>query len=563
MFSLCDGPRTTNTVGFSITRAYHFWMIQDGSSPTQTTTSLTGALEGATRIIETIPQGIWRANPDGVADFCSQRFCDMVGYGKEKLLGNGWSQLIHPDDQPNVLAVWMQACRDKKPVSVEFRIRLPSGEDRWFLSLGNLYLGPDGEVIKFYGTWTDIHADKLLRTELENRTLALETSKAEAERANEMKSVFLANMSHEIRTPLGAMLGFADLLRDSTLSIEDHAHYLEILLRNGRQLSVIIDDILDLSKVEAGYLTLEVVPMSPVEIATGVITFLENSATEKNLTLNYIREPSTPDSVWSDPVRVRQVLTNLIGNAIKFTPKGTITLRSYSESSAGKTSVYFEIKDSGIGISESQRDRIFDNFVQADGSMTRRFGGTGLGLALSRRLADALGGKIELTASVPGEGSSFSFSFADQKLANTQAGFESSEIKTRASSAASFPGARALEGFKILIVDDTADNQLLIGRMLTQQGARIESATDGLEGCSRALRGDFDLVLMDIQMPQMDGYTATKHLRDQGFARPIIALTAHAMQDVRQKALSVGCTDLLTKPIDRDQLIAKIVALVD
>jgi PAS domain S-box-containing protein len=385
----------------------------------------------------------------------------------------------------------------------------------------------------------------------------LKLAKEEAERLNNLKSAFLANMSHEIRTPLGAMLGFADLLRDPNISPDEHSNYLNILVRNGEQLSIIINDILDLSKVEAGHLTLEFLEVDPKTIVTDVYALLEIKAREKNLTLTYEADPSTPVQVTTDPVRVRQVLVNLMSNAIKFTPHGSIYVRSYgARNSQGRMLMGFEITDTGIGIATEHQEHIFEMFVQAEDSTTRKFGGTGLGLALSRKLARALGGDVRVARSEPGAGSTFLFTLTD--LPELRVKQDTPEHKAAdAPTAASTPGANniSLEGLKILVVDDAPDIRSLISFLLMRAGASVDFAENGVEGYRKALSNCYDMVLMDIQMPQMDGYTATMKLREQGYHKPIIALTAHAMTEARRKCLSVGCTGHLSKPINPSQLL--------
>jgi PAS domain S-box-containing protein len=386
----------------------------------------------------------------------------------------------------------------------------------------------------------------------------LEKAKDEAERASRIKSAFLANMSHEIRTPLGAMIGFADLLRDPHVSSEDRNHYLEIMMRNGNQLSVIINDILDLSKVEAGHMNFEYLESDPDEIASDVVSLLNVKAKEKNIKLHYQPDYSLPGLVVTDAVRVKQVLLNLVTNAIKFTEKGTVNIKAYSKrNTTGSPQIHFEIQDTGIGIAENQLEKIFDVFVQADDSVTRRFGGTGLGLALSRRLARALGGDVTILQSKEGQGTTFLFTFEDQPS------LRSREVDSKLKYDEPVELREdSLEGVKVLIVDDAPDNQHLIGRYLKKRGATIDSAENGAEGTKKALTGAFDVVLMDIQMPVMDGYTATETLRSAGYKKPIVALTAHAMSEVRAKCLDVGCNDQLTKPINQKDLISLIVNLV-
>ena len=330
------------------------------------------------------------------------------------------------------------------------------------------------------------------------------------------------------------------------------------MIRNGEQLALIINDILDLSKVEAGHLTLEFTDTYHKFIGSDVVSLLHVKAREKDLALEYDFDESTPEVITADPTRVRQILLNLVGNAIKFTQFGSVKIKTYGCRVGPRPALCFEITDTGIGIPKDQQARLFQPFSQADETTTRKFGGTGLGLALSRRLARELGGDITIVRSAVGIGTTFLVKIADQpdKRSAPEDTFKSEpriepEIKEN-----------ELAGIRILVVDDAPDNQQLIWRYLTKQGASVQSAENGLLGYRAALSGDFDLVLMDIQMPVMDGYTATQKLRDAGYQKPVVALTAHAMNDIRKKALNVGYTDHLTKPIKPKELIATIVRLV-
>ena len=404
---------------------------------------------------------------------------------------------------------------------------------------------------------TDITQRKKSEIELKKAIVDAEHAKVDADRANKLKSAFLANMSHEIRTPLGAMIGFADLLRDPGISNTERSNYVDILIRNGEQLSIIINDILDLSKVEAGHLILEHVKVEPDTIGVDVISLLQVKAKEKNLALEFTFEESAPKTLWTDPTRLRQILLNLIGNAIKFTQFGYVKVRMFGESTSfGIKNLCIEVKDTGIGISTSLKEKIFQMFVQADDTTTRRFGGTGIGLALSRHLARALSGEIIISDTSEGFGTTFLVSIPDQphKFAGEKSALpvlpDNVEIKNL-----------ALSGLKILVVDDSPDNQQLLWNYLNKEGAIVESADNGLTGYKAALAGNFNLVLMDLQMPVMDGYSATEKLRSMGYKTPIVALTAHAMNEVRIKCLNVGYTDHLTKPINRSELIRTIVRL--
>ncbi|HET9239125.1 MAG TPA: PAS domain S-box protein [Oligoflexus sp.] len=481
------------------------------------------------------------------------------GYSREEFLTLNASDMRPAEDRP---AFWLTMKE------------LPFKKER-FLQRRAQHQRKDGSIlhaeitlrdILLDGRWmrlaaiVDITKRVTVEEQLHQLMKKLKLAKEEAERSNNLKSAFLANMSHEIRTPLGAMLGFADLLRDPNISQDEHSNYLNILVRNGEQLSIIINDILDLSKVEAGHLTLEFLDVDPKTIVTDVFTLLDIKAREKNLTLTYEADPSTPQQLTTDPVRVRQVLVNLMSNAIKFTPHGSVQVRSFGESNGqGRVHMGFEITDTGIGIAAEQQEQIFEMFVQAEDSTTRKFGGTGLGLALSRKLARALGGDVRVVRSEPGAGSTFLFTLTD--LPELRVKQDASEQKAvQAPGPASAPSADSvsLEGLKILVVDDAPDIRSLISFLLMRAGASVDFAENGIEGYRKALSECYDMVLMDIQMPQMDGYTATMKLREQGYHKPIIALTAHAMTEARKKCLSVGCTGHLTKPINPSHLLSVV-----
>ncbi len=484
-------------------------------------------------------------NHEGKFIYLNNAYLKMWGYeSKDEVLGT--SPASHCADPQTPIKI-MTALKTTGECDIEFVAKRKDGSLFDVRMLAFLAHDPAGQEI-YPSTSIDISEQK-------NLVRSLDESKREAERANDLKSAFLANMSHEIRTPLGALLGFADLLRDPGLSRAEQASYVDILMRNGQSLSGIINDILDLSKVEAGHLTLEYAECSPEDVAQDVISLLRVRAKEKGLVLEYSHDNASAENMVTDALRMRQVLLNLISNAIKFTPHGTVRLKSYGcESDDGKPAICFEVCDTGIGIPLEHQSRVFEMFVQGDGSMARRFGGTGLGLSLSRRLARALGGDVQLLSSEVGKGSTFLVKFVDQKEIKTvQSYFKKEEARE--------PGADALNGLRILVVDDSPDNQSLIWHYLTKRGALVESAENGLIGYKKALRENFDLVLMDIQMPEMDGYTATQRLREAGYQKPIVALTAHVLSDVRQKCLNVGCTSHLPKPINPKLLIATIAEL--
>ncbi len=377
-------------------------------------------------------------------------------------------------------------------------------------------------------------------------------AKESAEAASRAKGEFLANMSHEIRTPMTAILGYADLLLDPEQSAAERADCISTVRRNGEHLLSIINDILDLSKIEAGKMTVESVDCSPVSIVQEVLSLMQVRVRGKGVKLRAQCDQALPSLVKSDPIRIRQILVNLVGNAIKFTEHGSIEVICRAPVSADNAmQLIFDIRDTGIGMTPEHMTRLFAAFSQADCSTTRKYGGTGLGLTISRRLAQLLGGDLSVT-STPGTGSCFTLTITvgtvEQQLA---------PAAQRERSAALLAFSQPLDGTRILLAEDGPDNQRLITHHLQKAGASVQLAENGRIAVSKFLAavGAFDLILMDMQMPELDGYGATSLLRHQGCTIPIIALTAHAMAEDRDRCLSAGCDDYQSKPVNRDALI--------
>lgn len=400
---------------------------------------------------------------------------------------------------------------------------------------------------------------------------ALKDALLAAQGADRAKSEFLANMSHEIRTPLTAILGYTDLLRENcspsgqAMSISQ-GDALETIHRNGEHLLQVINDILDLSKIEAGRLDVDWCFASPRQIVADVITLFEARAAAKDLRLESRCDAEVPHAIETDPTRLRQVLVNIVGNAIKFTEIGSVRIDAkWIIAGTGAGRIEFAIRDSGIGMTPHEINRLFRPFTQADGSTTRRFGGTGLGLAICRRLVEMMGGTIQVT-SEPGQGSCFTVSLPIVRTRFHSTKDKLAEGKDRRlleGPASRIADEESLVGYRILLADDSTDNQRLIRHLLQAAGAEVALVDNGQSAVDLALEelgqgSAFDLVLMDMQMPILDGYEATSRLRAAGYRQPIVALTAHALRTDHDKCRASGCDDVCTKPIDRAGFFAAI-----
>ncbi|MCA9015167.1 MAG: response regulator [Planctomycetaceae bacterium] len=380
-----------------------------------------------------------------------------------------------------------------------------------------------------------------------------------AEIANHEKSHFLANMSHEIRTPLNGIMGFTDVLRRGVGSQEQRVEYLDVIYKNGEHLLGLINDILDLSKIEAGRMEYEKRDYSPHKIISEVLSIMRVQAKEKGLSLECQWASGVPETIHTDPMRLRQILMNLVGNALKFTKQGSVKLIATLDQSQEPPQFIVEVRDTGIGIERKNLKNIFSPFTQADSSITRSFGGTGLGLTICRQIAEGLGGDLTVESEV-GRGSVFRL-WVDAGTLDGVRLFETPPSEAFNSNEQFKPGTRessCFQGIQVLLVDDGKTNRDLISLVLENAHATVTCAENGEEALQEYDRGEFDLILMDMQMPLMDGYTATRTLRSRGCSLPIIALTANAMRGDRNKCLAAGCSDFLTKPIHIDSLLQTV-----
>jgi signal transduction histidine kinase/DNA-binding NarL/FixJ family response regulator len=395
--------------------------------------------------------------------------------------------------------------------------------------------------------------------ELVAATEQLRLAKAQADQANQAKGQFLANMSHEFRTPMTSILGFADVLLEPGQTPSEKQDALLAIARNARHLSDLINNVLDLSKIEAERMTVEKIRCELPDLIAQTLSIMRPAVTEKGLKLKVEFEGPVPQQIHTDPLRVRQILVNLISNARKFSNRGTVELRvaCLAPVEQGETcTVVFSVTDSGIGMTREQTAALFKPFTQAETSTCRRFGGTGLGLAICKSLAGLLGGDISVE-SRPGQGSTFTVCIDGGCIDGTQMLERFEEPSSHAGPHESDTSAITLSG-RILLAEDGPDNQRLIALHLRRAGAEVTIAENGRIALERLARDQFDLVLMDLEMPELDGCKVAENLRQGGCALPIIALTAHAMSDDRQKCLDAGFDDYLTKPINKAKLLGTI-----
>ncbi|MDH5427667.1 MAG: ATP-binding protein [Nitrospirota bacterium] len=438
------------------------------------------------------------------------------------------------------------------------RIRLNISEDTRLTFMINCspILGSGAKHVGVLVSFDDV-------TQLEEAEIELLSAKEAAEAANQAKSVFLANMSHEIRTPMNAILGFTELLKqDFGRDPKVTRNHLEIIQSSGTHLLELINDVLDLSKVESGRLDIERIPFNPYSVILEVVKILGFQAGKKGISLDLQVQDPVPETITNDPGKIRQIVTNLLGNAIKFTEQGSVTVTAYAERvSQDDIQFHIDISDTGIGMNEAALGRIFEDFVQADASTTRKFGGTGLGLSISRKFARAMGGDITVQ-SQPGKGSKFMVTL-DGGRADGVAWITPEDAMAvldapliQESTRWIFPKSH------ILVVDDGPENREFVRAVLEEYGFALDEAEDGLMAVDMATATPYDLILMDVQMPKMDGLAATKELRSRGLQTPIIALTANAIKGFEDELATAGYTDCVAKPINLDFFLSKLAALL-
>ena len=619
-------------------------------------------------VVDHLKEIVFQADARGRWVFLNPAWSEITGHSVEESLGQPWYKFIHPEDKQRNFEMFQPLVRGEKDFCRHtVRHLTASGQTRWLEVYARMVLDTEGRMTGISGTLTDVTE----RLDFEAR---IEKARDEAEAANQAKTHFLANMSHEIRTPLNAIVGMSELMALTKLTPEQR-EYQETVSTSTESLLHLINDLLDLSKIEAGQVDIDDAVFDPGEICEQAVNMLKTRIIQKGLGLHCYANPALPPRVVGDPNRVRQILVNLIGNALKFTSEGSITLSLAWRIIIGeRVELRFDVEDTGIGIEAENRARVFEKFVQLDTSFSSRFSGAGLGLNISRSLAQAMGGSIDLQ-SEPGKGSCFSlfltvprsgrrsvedFLLLDRcreikallvsqppqlqralaawgiapvdcaseseaeslLLSGTKFGLVVTSGTTVVSAAcgiatlhvtaaamvparqgpkswaleaplvpgklhqllcslldvafadpspnipaAASPNASAVASPRILVVEDNQENRMLANRILASVGCQVDIAVNGLEAVAKAHDTIYDLILMDLRMPEMDGFQAAAIIRKQekadGVRVPIIALTAHALEDYRDQAFAAGMDDYLTKPYRREQLLAMVDRWVD
>ncbi|MGH2809306.1 MAG: ATP-binding protein [Actinomycetota bacterium] len=500
------------------------------------------------------PIGMGLFNTDGQYVRVNDALCELLGRSESELLGRRDQEFTHPEDRAaDVDAAWKILRGEFDTLQIEKRFIKSDGTPVWVIANLTFLRDAQGNPMHWMGQFQDI-------TKLKELEFNLQASRDQALSASRSKSDFLATMSHEIRTPMNAVIGMTGLLLDTDLD-DQQQEYAATVRTAGEALLQIINDILDFSKIEAGKMSLEETDFDPRRVVEEVIEILAPRAQEKGLELAGSAGGPVPAALYGDPGRLRQILTNLVSNAVKFTERGRVEVRfRVVEPLSGGAVVRFEVADTGPGISPEDQSQLFLSFQQLDSSATRRHGGTGLGLAISKRLVELMAGKIGVE-SIPGEGSTFWVEVPLKKSAvDSIQPQPAKQIRARTPEASNpANGGRKPRAGRILVAEDNTVNQLVAKRMLEKLGYGADVVANGLEALEALERIDYALVLMDCQMPEMDGYEATRRLRSSKSPvgrTPVVAMTAAALKGDREKCLAAGMDDYIAKPVRGEDLEA-------
>ncbi|MCC5627939.1 response regulator [Nostoc sphaeroides CHAB 2801] len=509
-------------------------------------------------LAEAIPQLVWTTNPNGECDFFNQNWCEYTGLTLEQSLGSGWLAALHPDDIQNADEVWSNAVKNSTIYNNEYRFKRASdGSYRWQLARGLPLKDEQGIVVKWFGTCTDIHEQKQI---LEERAHLLELeqiARAKAETANRIKDEFLAVLSHELRTPLNAILGWSKLLQTGRLNQAKTSEALATIERNATLQVQLIEDLLDISRILQGKLTLDITKINLESTILSALQTMRLAAEAKSIEVSTVFEPLMGE-VMGDSTRLQQVVWNLLSNAVKFTPKGgKIEVRL--KQADGYAQII--VSDTGKGISAEFLPFVFDYFRQADSTSTRNFGGLGLGLAIVRNIIEIHGGIVKADSHGEDKGATFTVSLPLLQDENLRLTDEQNYPVLL------IPKSLPLAGIRVLVVDDEPDSLDFTAFVLEQDGAFVISLSSAYEALQTLAQVKLDVLVSDISMPDMDGYMLIRKVRtwtpEQGGQIPAIALTAFARNDDQEEALKAGFQMHLPKPFNPEELIAAIAQLVE
>ena len=499
-------------------------------------------------IIANMNLGLLEVDNNDIIQYANQSFADISGYEISELIGKNVLEIFSFLNNIDILKSKNQQRKQGKSDMYQIEVKNKRGEPRWWAISGAPNYDDKGNLLGTIGIHLDITDQKKTEQKLKQATIV-------AKNASKTKEQFLANMSHEIRTPMNAIVGMADILQENNLSVEQK-ECVDAIKLSGGNLLTIINHILDFSKIESGKIIFENTPFKLEDIVIGIIQTLHFTSVKTSVSLSYVISKEIPEIIIGDAVRLRQILLNLGSNSIKFTEKGSVNidiqLKSVNE---GRYTILFNINDTGIGIPDDKLSSIFESFTQASNETTRKFGGTGLGLTITKQLVELQGGCISVTSEI-GKGSCFSFSLTFSKGDQEDIRIEADET---------IDSYSELKDIYILLAEDNLMNQLLAKKIFKKWNCKFDIADNGKIAVDKLLQTDYDIILMDMQMPEMDGYEATKYIRNHlpspKSTIPIIAVTAHALVGEKEKCLALGMNEYIPKPFNQRFLYEKIKAL--